>query len=222
MSPRRQSKADCGRGRRSSAGRLISKPLGFELLEDRILLSVNPIVAENELPGSPESEWDITGKASANIEGYAAQFSVDHGQTVQFKVDTDTAQYRLDIYRMGWYQGLGARKVATVDPLSSVPQDQPAPLVDLATNTVDASNWAVSAQWAVPADAVSGVYMAKLVREDGTYGENQILFVVRNDESHSDLLFQTSDETWEAYNTWGGSSLYTPNYPAGRAASRQL
>lgn len=64
---------------------------------------------------------------------------------------------------------------------------------------------------------MSGVYIADLTRDDGTQGENQIVFVVRNDASTSDLLFQTSDTTWEAYNTWGGTSLYTPDYPAGRA-----
>ncbi len=143
--------------------------------------------------------------------------SVDHGQTVEFKIDTNTADYRVDIYRLGWYQGLGARKVATVNPLSNQPQNQPDPLFDPATNLVDAGNWKVSAKWDVPVNAVSGVYAANLIREDGVYGESQIIFVVRDDEGQSELLFQTSDTTWQAYNNWGGYSLYSPNYPAGRA-----
>ena len=60
----------------------------------------------------------------------------------------------------------------------------------------------------MPANAVSGVYIAKLTRTD-TGGASHIPFVVRNDASHSDLLFQTSDTTWQAYNTYGGNSLYT-------------
>ena len=40
-------------------------------------------------------------------------------------------------------------------------------------------------------------------------GGSQILFVVRNDASHSDIIYQTSDATWQAYNTYGGNSLYT-------------
>ncbi len=178
------------------------------------MLSAAQIVAENQLPGT--NAWEIDGNLSANIEGYAAQFSVDHGETVQFKVNTDASDYRLDIYRMGWYAGLGGRKVATVQPTNL--QDQPDPLFHLDTNTVDASNWHTSAAWAVPTNAVSGVYIAKLVREDGVYGENYIIFVVRDDEGHSDLLFQTSDTTWEAYNEWGGPNLYGPNWNAnGRA-----
>jgi hypothetical protein len=56
-----------------------------------------------------------------------------------------------------------------------------------------------------------------LVRND-TGGSSIIPFVVRNDASHSDMLFMTSDETWQAYNTYGGNSLYsctTANCPPG-------
>ena len=49
-------------------------------------------------------------------------------------------------------------------------------------------------------DAYSGVYIAKLMRDDGEDGESQIIFVVRDDEGASDMLFQTSDTTWQAYN----------------------
>ena len=64
---------------------------------------------------------------------------------------------------------------------------------------------------------MSGIYFAKLVRTDGTNGSSHIFFVVRNDASHSDLLFQTSDTTWQAYNDYGGSSLYDAPQPIGRA-----
>jgi len=47
------------------------------------------------------------------------------------------------------------------------------------------------------------------VRND-TGGASQIVFVVRNDSSHSAILFQTSDETWQAYNGYGGHSVYGP------------
>ena len=66
----------------------------------------------------------------------------------------------------------------------------------------------------MPPDAVSGVYVAKLVRNNG--GTNHIPFIVRNDSQVADIILQTSDTTWQAYNTWGGNSLYTGS-PAGRA-----
>jgi methionine-rich copper-binding protein CopC len=195
-----------------------TKSLRFEPLESRNLLAVLTIAQENALPGTPQSVWDIDG-AGSNIEGYAAEMSVNHGETVHFKVNVDTGNYRLDIYRLGYYGGNGARYITTVRPFSTQPQNQPSPLRDSSTGMVDAGNWAISAQWQVPGDATSGVYLAKLVREDGQFGENHIVFVVRDDEGHSDLLFKTSDSTWQAYNSWGGASLYGGNGPGsgGRA-----
>ncbi|MGH3416386.1 MAG: N,N-dimethylformamidase beta subunit family domain-containing protein, partial [Actinocrinis sp.] len=44
-------------------------------------------------------------------------------------------------------------------------------------------------------------------------------FVVTNPSSHSDIVVQTSDQTWQAYNMYGGADLYQGNGPApdGRA-----
>ncbi len=65
----------------------------------------------------------------------------------------------------------------------------------------------------MPANAVSGVYIAKAVR-DGTHdlaeteGASHIVFLVRDDSRPADVLLQTSDTTWQAYNKYGGASLY--------------
>ena len=77
----------------------------------------------------------------------------------------------------------------------------------------------VSASWQVPAAAVSGIYFAKLVRESGAAGASHVPFVVRDDDGASDVLFQTSDTTWQAYNRYGGNSLYAggPGANPGRA-----
>ena len=136
--------------------------------------------------------------------------SVNQGGTVQFKIKSTAKSYHIDILRMGYYQGNGARKiVSALKPSATLPQTQPACLNGATgTGLIDCGNWAVSASWAVPSDAVSGVYLAHLVRDD-TGGASLIPFVVRNDASHSDMIFQTSDETWQAYNSYGGNSLYT-------------
>ena len=167
----------------------------------------NPIVLENMLPGTPESEW-LIDKGDTSIEGYAAQFTIDHGQRVDFKINTAATNYRIDIYRIGYYGGDGARKVATINENLATPQVQPNPLFDPTTKLVDAGNWSVSASWNIPTDAVSGVYIAELTRLDAEGGKNIIPFIVRDDEDPSDITFQTSDTTWEAYNDWGGYNLY--------------
>ncbi len=167
----------------------------------------NKIMIENAQAGNPASEWDISGGGDPSIQGFTTSMSVNLGETVFFKVNTDAADYRLDIYRLGYYGGEGARKMATITPSVSLPQSQPTPLTDPMTGLIDCGNWAVSASWDVPVDATSGVYIAKLVRQD-TGGAGHVVFIVRDDEGHADLLFQTSDTTWQAYNTYGGNSLY--------------
>jgi hypothetical protein len=180
----------------------------LEMLEERAMLSVNPIVAENLLPGTPQSVWDVPGAGDPTIQGFATDISVNQGQTINFKInDTAKAPYHIDIYRLGYYQGLGARLVSTIGAAQTLDVAQPSPKFDPATALVDAGNWSVTASWAVPTNATSGVYFARVARND-TGGAFMILFVVRNDSSSSQVIFQTSDATWEAYNTWGGYSLY--------------
>ncbi|MGC2323660.1 MAG: N,N-dimethylformamidase beta subunit family domain-containing protein, partial [Terriglobales bacterium] len=135
----------------------------------------NAIEAENCLPGTPQTTWDIsTGDAGdPSIQGFADQISVKPGDTINFKINTNAAAYTIDIYRMGYYQGNGARLITSVTPSASLPQAQPACYTDSSTNLVDCGNWAVSASWQVPNTAVSGIYFAQLVRDD-TVGTSHI------------------------------------------------
>ncbi len=177
--------------------------------EDKCASAPNPIVCENALPGDPRSDWEVNGVGDQSIQGYATSMSVNVGGTESFKIDTPSTSYHIDILRLGYYGGDGARLVASnIKPTASLPQKQPACLTKSSTGLIDCGNWGVSASWTVPSNAVSGVYIAHLVRND-TGGDSQIPFVVRNDSSHSEVLLQTSDATWEAYNDWGGNSLYT-------------
>ncbi|WP_020017093.1 DUF4082 domain-containing protein [Promicromonospora sukumoe] len=167
-----------------------------------------PVVCENSKPGTSPEVWDIDRSGDASIQGFATEMSVDTGSRVSFKIDTDARAYTIDIYRTGWYQGLGARKIASISPSATLPQRQPECAWDETTELVDCGSWGVSAGWDVPSTAVSGVYIALLTRTD-TGGQSHITFVVRDDGSTSDIVFQTSDTTWQAYNTYGGSSFYT-------------
>ena len=170
----------------------------------------NEIVAENCKPGTSYTIWDVPGGQTGDVEGFTTDISVNQGGTIGFKVAAE-ASYRLDVYRLGWYGGDGARKVGTIGPVA--PTAQPA-CAHRATGVTDCGNWSLSATWSVPADAVSGIYFAHAVADDGA--EAHIPFVVRDDDGGSDLLFQASDTTWQAYNQYGGNSLYT-GQPAGRA-----
>jgi hypothetical protein len=175
----------------------------------------NAIVAENCMPGSPSSEWDLASGSAGDltIQGFADAISVNQGGTINFKIDTPASAYTIDIYRMGYYGGNGARKIASITPSAHLPQTQPACLTDTTTGLIDCGNWAVSASWQVPATAASGVYFAHLIRTS-TGGDSHIVFIVRNDTSHSAILYQTADESWQAYNYYGAGSLYGQAQPA--------
>jgi hypothetical protein len=169
-------------------------------------MASNPIVLENQQQGTPQHDpqggphWDLSGPASTNIEGFATSISVNSGDDIRFAINTDSTNYRIDIYRLGYYGGLGARFVETLPQTTASVQDPPGG--DHSIGLYDAGNWSPSVTWTVPATAVSGVYIAKLVRQDGTFGESHIVFVVRNDGVHRDIVFKTSDTTWHAYNGW--------------------
>ncbi|MEA2868499.1 MAG: hypothetical protein QOE39_3214, partial [Bradyrhizobium sp.] len=181
-------------------------------------MTLNPIVLENQKQGTDQSVWDLSGPASTNIEGFATSISVNSGDQIGFKINTDSTNYRIDIYRLGYYGGLGACFVATLQQTAA--SIQPPVGGDPSLGLYDAGNWSVSATWTVPATAVSGVYVAKLTRQDTTAGESHIVFVVRNDGATRDIVFKTSDTTWHAYNGWGGANLYGGNAtasPDGRA-----
>src|SRR6266568_5432069 len=170
----------------------------------------NAIEAENCLAGTPQTTWDLPNQDAGDpsIQGFATEIGVNQGNTVSFKVNSTASAYHIDIYRMGYYQGNGARLVTSITPSVALPQAQPSCLTDTTTRLIDCGNWAVSASWAVPANATSGIYFAKLIRSD-TGGSSHVVFVVRSDASRSAILFQASDTTWQAYNDYGGENFYT-------------
>lgn len=183
---------------------------------DPCAASENPIICENQLAGAPRSQWDIATRDAGDgtISGFSTQISINHGEQVDFKIRTNSRAYSVEIYRLGYYQGLGARLVTTVNPTVALPQTQPECVLQPSTDLVDCGTWRVSASWRVPATATSGVYLAVLKRPD-TGARAHIPFVVRDDERRTDLVVQTSDTTWQAYNTAERASFYAG--PTGRA-----
>ena len=168
--------------------------------------SQNAIQIENSYPGDPT--WD---NFSASLDptvlsGYSSPISVNHGATVNFYVTTTSTSVTIDIYRMGWYGGTGARHMETLGTYTG--QHQAIPNPDPVTGIV-VCNWQETAALAVPATWTTGVYLAKLT--DATGDSSFIFFNVRNDGGHEDFVFQTSVTSYEAYNTYGGTSLYNNN-----------
>src|SRR6266852_1885113 len=64
----------------------------------------NPIAAENAQTGTLDN-WDVAGAGDPTIQGFATDISVNTGQTVDFKIQTDSTNFKIDIYRLGYYGG---------------------------------------------------------------------------------------------------------------------
>ena len=113
------------------------------------------IASENALTGNPGTEWEISGAGDSANLGFGREFSVNVGETVNFSCHgTGTV---LDIYRIGYYGGLGWRKVTT---LTNTPTTQPAPTTVADTNGgTTCTAWSTTASWAVPSDTTSGLFV---------------------------------------------------------------
>ncbi|GAC1345219.1 MAG: hypothetical protein NVS2B9_00520 [Myxococcales bacterium] len=164
----------------------------------------NPVALENALPGT--SGWMLrAGARGAQLEGYADATSVNHGAPIGIHLRTDGHHtVRWDLYRLGYYRGLGGRLIKSGGPIGVGPQ--PTPAARWPTGLVEC-RWPVSFVLQTDRAWVSGYYALKLTREDGL--QNHVLFVLRADERKGAAVFQSPVTTWQAYNNWGGESLYT-------------
>ncbi|HXJ63236.1 MAG TPA: N,N-dimethylformamidase beta subunit family domain-containing protein, partial [Actinomycetota bacterium] len=166
------------------------------------------VVRENLRPGT--SDWQIPLGMSAAIEGYANKVSVQQGDALTLFVSTPAARFQVRAYRMGWYQGDWGRLIWTSAWVRG--GRQAAPVRTPATNMVEAG-WHPSIHLFVSRRWPEGVYLLKLVSSAGA--AQFVPLTVRNDASHAALVIQNEVTTWQAYNDWGGYSLY--GGPTGRA-----
>jgi hypothetical protein len=168
----------------------------------RSCTSTSVVVAENCLEGV--AQWRVQNPSG--IEGFATAQSVNRGESVALKVKA-SGDYNVEILRTGYYGGLGARQLGMIRNVPANPQSQCA-IDDSATGLLDCANWTADQTVTTTASWPSGVYMINLVPRAAPVNTNSVLLVVRDDERHSDLLYGVPDTTYQAYNDWGGRSLY--------------
>ncbi|MGN6160650.1 MAG: N,N-dimethylformamidase beta subunit family domain-containing protein [Marmoricola sp.] len=178
----------------------------------------------------PASEWSAPGwtasenqkvgtnawrpiynlRAYSLLEGFASQVSIAPGGRITLFVSAGQT-WRWRAYRLGYYGGRGARLYAS--SCWYPPVHQAAPFVSPSTRAVTAP-WkaTVTIDQAWP----PGVYLIKLSTLAGR--ESFVPLVVRSPSTTDRTAFMFSAMTMQAYNHWGGRSLYTG--PDGSEASR--
>jgi hypothetical protein len=152
----------------------------------------------------------MAGFRTSPIEDYCSHQSVRAGETLHILVSTaPAAKFQIEIFRTGYYQGRGARIMTTLGPLQGKPQ----PVPPAGARRLRECKWEPSASLKIPADWTSGVYLGRLTtlpeKDSEPYWQSYVVFVVRDDWP-ADILFQVSDNTWQAYNRWPDNySVYT-------------
>jgi hypothetical protein len=175
----------------------------------------NQVQAENRKPGA---DWQLTnvrlveskGFRTRVMEGYCSHQSIEAGQTLRIMASADPpGKFQIEIFRMGYYGGAGARLITALGPFDAAAQPDP----PVGPNRLRECKWEPCAELKIPADWLSGVYLGRLTRipENSRVHAWQsfIVFMVR-DRRKAEVLLQCSDNTWQAYNRWPDNySMYT-------------
>jgi hypothetical protein len=171
---------------------------------------------ENARPGA--RDWQLTRVALTNtssvraayIEGYCSKQSVAAGEAIDIMVSTSPpAKFQIEIFRTGFYGGRGARLMKTLGPFDGVKQPDP----EIGPKNLHECRWKPATTLSIPPDWPSGVYLGRLTTlppdENTGAWQSYVIFIVRDDRP-ADILFQCSDNTWNAYNQWPSNySVYT-------------
>jgi len=165
------------------------------------------VAAENGLPGTAAR---VGADGSRAVLGYLDQVTASCGAQVGLHLGVAPGAHPRAVtvaaYRIGWYGGAGARLVWRSAPVEAAPGAVPdgSALPHLVT-----PQWAQSLAIPVGPAWVPGFYL--LVPQDVS-GEAPagpaIPLVVRDVTSHEPIVMVASTLTWNAYNDWGGWSLY--------------
>ncbi|WP_392479074.1 N,N-dimethylformamidase beta subunit family domain-containing protein [Nostoc sp. C110] len=173
----------------------------------------NAIYKENLNPGT--TNWKLDNRGSGEIAGYASATSIDKGESLDIKVSLGQAgNFTIDVYRLGYYGGTGGRLMASSGPLNGT--TQPACTRDPNTGLIEC-NWTTSYVLQANTNWTSGIYIAKLT-DQASSKIAHVWFVVRDDSSTADILFQSAISCVLAYGTTGGYSLYSFNSVGGQRA----
>ena len=157
---------------------------------------------ENAKPG--DAGWRITSSQVAGdlqLAGYADRASIAAGQPVRLYVTATERSYTVRAFRLGWYGGKQARLVWTSPRLPGHRQ----PAARLGPGRMVTTTWSPSLT--VPtAGWPEGTYLLLLTGTDGK--KKYIPLTVRSRALAHRLVLVNADTTYQAYNAWGGYSLY--------------
>jgi len=166
------------------------------------------VVTENQKPGT--MDWHIPDDTAmwAKVEGFANRPSIDMGKSFDLYVSTRAQTWQVSAYRIGNYNKAGGRLIWRSAAQTGVDQGGPVLQTPAGTGTETwVAPWKASLTVQTDPTWPPGQYLLRLESADG--GAAFVPLIIRDDKSTSDILMQSAVATWQAYNGWGGASVYT-------------
>lgn len=146
------------------------------------------------------------------IEGYTGQTSYAPGDEVTFHISTSASVFTLEITRLGMKPEVVWTKTGLPGKEHDIPEHA----------SSRGCGWPVAVKVPIPPEWRSGYYQValrvtdkgeKFIHRNTRTAEAGCFFVVRSSTPGRDtkILLQLSTNTYNAYNNWGGTSLYAYN-----------
>lgn len=147
-------------------------------------------------------------KPKPYIEAYTDKKSYLPGETIHFHVSTNAETYSIEIRKEQWQRVMIAKVAGLPGGFHETPPYEQRPWAE-------GAGWPVGYSWVVPAEWENGNYLALLRTTSGEYTYTYHPFIVRtrSPSSRSKVAFVMNYNTRNAYNRWGGKSLYFTRVP---------
>ncbi len=162
------------------------------------------------------------GDGAFFIEGYAGQVSYAPGEALTLHVSTSAPAFSAEIVRVGAERVSVWKQDGIVGAAHGIPEDA----------SSNGCGWPVALSLPIPADWRSGYYEValriadgggKYVRRNARSASATCYFVLREAAGIAEpaaVLLQLSTNTYNAYNNWGGFSLYAYHGRGGNQGHR--
>jgi len=161
------------------------------------------LAAENRRPGTVAWRDSSAGFAkAADLAIWASPYAATVGDTLDLFIHALYGPLHLTVFRLGWYGGLGGTQVATIENVAA--DSQPPCTAPLPGPVVCA--WKRTARLATSPEWVSGLYVVRV--QDSRQKVATYPLVLRDDRV-AKFAVVLGQLTLQAYNSFGGSSLYT-------------
>ncbi len=161
---------------------------------------------------SPGMQAGDDAPSPLTVEGYTDRLSYRAGETIEFHISTTAGHYAMEIARLGAESEVVVTESKLPGAAHPIPEDA----------SSHGCRWPVAHRLTVPDAWRSGYYNVRLrvadsggkfVGRNRRTAEVDLFFIVRPADPGRDtsLLIQLCTNTYNAYNNWGGGSLYAYN-----------